>query len=187
MSLKQLSGRQRLSLHAPSPCCKSRNNSSPILLARQVFCVVPAGHVHQLDGYQQAPPHGGPRVRGGAGVQPLWHAGCCSLAAAAAGRHHEAGPEGPPRLQAQGHRPLPRGWDSRHVDHDVSHPLCVSHCIAGLKTHRQFNAVPRCKPLCAAPTVLKGPSWAVIEVRCLVGLSIRLSVGSCLVAQYQAA
>lgn len=81
---------------------------------------VPVGHVHQSDRHQQAPPHGGPRVRGGARLLPLWHVGCCSVAAAAVVRPHEASLKGPPGVQAQGHWALP-GW--RHccyADHDVS-------------------------------------------------------------------
>ncbi len=85
--------------HMPTP-----TPPSPLRLTQRIAPLTPfppqahaeyhtAGYVHQSDRHKQAAPHGTPRVRGGAGLQPLWHAGSCPLAAAAAVRHHEAGAE----------------------------------------------------------------------------------------------
>lgn len=86
--------------------------------SKRVVCF--AGHVHKPDRDQQAPSHGGPRVRGGVGVQSLRHAGSCTVAAAAALRHHEAGSEGPPWVPAEGHWALLGGGHCSHAHHDVS-------------------------------------------------------------------
>ena len=88
------------------------------LHSKQVPCL--AGHVHKPDRDQQAPSHGGPRVWGGVGVQSLRHAGSCTVAAAAALRHHEAGSEGPPWVPAEGHWALLGGGHCSHAHHDVS-------------------------------------------------------------------